>query len=84
MKKPRPIKKRASTRAIDDSGMEGQDFWMRLQKLGFSQQGFARTINVSDRTVRAWIGGRYPVPTLVAMFVNLMLKTKSTAEDLRT
>ena len=71
------------TKRIDDSGWTGEQLWSRLQKLGFTQVGFARAINISDRTVRAWIGGRYPVPTLIAMFVNLMLKTKSTAEDLK-
>ena len=75
--------KKTRVKSIDDSGWTGQELWTRLQKLGFTQVGFAKTINVSDRTVRAWIGERYPVPTVIAMLVNLMLKTKSTAEDLK-
>jgi DNA-binding transcriptional regulator YiaG len=74
----KPVKKKA-----DDSGMTGDELWTKLQKLGFSQVGFARTVNVGDRSVRGWIGGRYPVPTTIAMLVNLMLKTKTTAEDLK-
>ena len=65
------------------SDMSGQELWAKLQEIGFSQVGFARTINVGDRSVRSWIGGRYPVPTVIAMLVNLMLKTKSTPEDLK-
>jgi DNA-binding transcriptional regulator YiaG len=78
----KPVKK-TRVKRIDDSGWTGQYFWTCLQKLGFSQVGFAEKINVSDRTVRAWIGERYPVPTVIAMLINLMLKTKSTAEDLK-
>jgi DNA-binding transcriptional regulator YiaG len=68
---------------VNASNMTGDEFWSKLQKLGFSQQGFARTVKISDRTVRAWIRGRYPVPMLAAMFVNLMLKTKTTEADLK-
>jgi hypothetical protein len=64
-------------------GMSGAELWAKLQKLGFSQIGFARTIDVGDRTVRSWIAEVYPVPRVIAMLVNLMLKTKSTAEDLK-
>jgi DNA-binding transcriptional regulator YiaG len=68
---------------VEHSGMSGEEFWGKLQKIGFSQMGFSRAIKVSDRSVRAWIGGRYPVPTPIAMLVNLMLKTKSSPEDLK-
>jgi DNA-binding transcriptional regulator YiaG len=74
---------KAPKKKIDDSGMSGAELWTKLQKLGFSQVGFARTINVGDRTVRSWIAEVYPVPTAIAMLVNLMLKTKTTAEDLK-
>jgi hypothetical protein len=33
--------------------------------------------------VRRWAAGQWPVPTPVAMLLNLMLKTSSTAEDLK-
>jgi DNA-binding transcriptional regulator YiaG len=75
--------KKPAKKKLDDSGMSGAELWTKLQKLGFSQVGFARTINVGDRTVRSWIAEVYPVPTVIAMLVNLMIKTKSTAEDLK-
>jgi hypothetical protein len=65
------------------STMSGEQLWKKLQKIGFTQVGFARTIRVAEPTVRSWIGGRYPVPTTVAMLVNLMVKTGSKQEDLR-
>jgi DNA-binding transcriptional regulator YiaG len=55
-----------------------------LGKIGFSQVGFARVIQVSGRTVRGWISGQWPVPTVVAMLLNLMLKTESTEKDLKS
>jgi DNA-binding transcriptional regulator YiaG len=54
-----------------------------LGKTGFTQVGFARVIKVSGRTVRGWISGQWPVPTVVGMLLNLMLKTGSTEKDLR-
>lgn len=47
------------------------------------QSAFARTIKVNLRTVTGWIAGQYPVPTVVAMLVNLMIDTEATAENLR-
>lgn len=35
------------------------------------------------RTVRGWIADEYPVPQVVALLVNLMIKTKAKPEDLR-
>ena len=63
--------------------MTGEQFKTKIVKLGFNQQSFARTIGVNDRSVRAWVGGRYPVPRVVAMLVNLMLDTEATAENLK-
>jgi DNA-binding transcriptional regulator YiaG len=65
------------------SDMPGDELWTKLQKIGFSQVGFARDLKISDRTVRKWINGTFPVPTTIAILVNLMLKTKSTPEDLK-
>ena len=49
----------------------------------FRPNGFARTLRVSAQSVRSWIGGRHPVPTTIAMLVNLMINTRSSPEDLR-
>jgi DNA-binding transcriptional regulator YiaG len=64
-------------------GMTGEQFDKALIKLGFSQSSFSRTIQVNDRTVRSWVSGQFAVPTVVAMLVNLMADTKSTAENLK-
>jgi len=64
------------------SDMSGPELWTKLQKIGFSQSGFARTIRVGGATVRSWIGERAYVPETIAILVNLMLKTKSKPEDL--
>ncbi|MBO0715933.1 MAG: hypothetical protein J2P55_01175 [Rhizobiales bacterium] len=65
------------------SAMKGEELWSKIQKAGFaSQVAFAAAIGVSDRTVRGWISGLYPVPLIVAILVNLMIDTKSNPEDL--
>jgi hypothetical protein len=64
--------------------MTGEEFFDKITKLGFNQQSFGRTIGVHGRTVIGWSGGRYKgVPRYIAMLVNLMIETKSGAEDLR-
>ena len=64
--------------------MNGSEFWKKLQQLDFKQTEFAKTIHKTDRAIRAWIADKYPVPTEVAMLINLMIATKSTKKDLRT
>jgi DNA-binding transcriptional regulator YiaG len=63
--------------------MTKNQFTAALEALGFTDLSFAATIKVNDRTVRRWIYGESVVPTAVAMLLNLMLKTNSTAEDLK-
>jgi DNA-binding transcriptional regulator YiaG len=63
--------------------MTGAQMQTALDKIGFNQVGFAKTIAVNDRTVRLWIAGKWPVPRVVAMLLNLMIKTQSTAADLK-
>lgn len=66
------------------SEMKGRELWAKLQKIGFSQSGFARTLRIGGSTVRSWINGPAYVPQTIAILVNLMLKTKTTPEDLGT
>jgi DNA-binding transcriptional regulator YiaG len=61
-----------------------KQFSKTLTLLGMTQMGFARIIRRNDKTVRDWISGRYPLPTEIAILLNLMLDTKSTQEDLRS
>jgi DNA-binding transcriptional regulator YiaG len=64
--------------------MTGAQLRSALGKIGFTQVGFARVIKVSGRTVRGWISGQWPVPTVVGMLLNLMIKTESTEKDLKS
>jgi DNA-binding transcriptional regulator YiaG len=63
--------------------MTQDQFNRALDKLGFTQVGFADRLGLGHRSVRRWAAGQWPVPTPIAMLLNLMLKTKSTAEDLK-
>lgn len=66
------------------SDMTGPELWTKLQRIGFSQSGFARTLRINDATVRKWIAERLCVPQTIALLVNLMLKAKFKPEDLGT
>jgi len=63
--------------------MNSKQFTTALTRLGQTNQSFADLITTESRTVRRWASGEYPVPTPVAMLLNLMADTKSTVEDLR-
>ena len=63
--------------------MTAKQFNVALDKLGFTQVGFARKLELGERSVRRWVAGQWPVPTPVAMLLNLMLATDSTADDLK-
>jgi hypothetical protein len=63
--------------------MTAKQFNAALAKLGFTQIGFARQLQLGERSVRRWAADQWPVPTPIAMLLNLMLKTGSTAEDLK-
>jgi succinate dehydrogenase flavin-adding protein (antitoxin of CptAB toxin-antitoxin module) len=74
--------------------MTANQFNAALRKLGFctpqpngltskGQSEFAALLELSNRNVRRWAAGERPVPTSVAMLLNLMLKTDSTAKDLK-
>jgi hypothetical protein len=63
--------------------MTANQFNAALAKLGYTQVGFARQLELGERSVRRWAADEYPVPTPVAMLLNLMLKTKSAKEDLK-
>jgi DNA-binding transcriptional regulator YiaG len=77
--------KRTTKKAKPD-GMSGDKLRAAIEKIygnDQSQGAFARLIGVHDRTVRAWIGGRFPVPRYIAMLVNLMITTETGPEDLK-
>jgi hypothetical protein len=68
---------------VKQKPMDGAQMQDALDVIGFSQVGFAKTVGYNDRSVRLWIAGKYPVPRIVAMLLNLMIDTDSTEEDLR-
>ena len=43
-----------------------------LRKFDISQAGFARAIGVSDRIVRYWIAGKYPIPRRTVAVIEIM------------
>jgi DNA-binding transcriptional regulator YiaG len=63
--------------------MTNKQFSAALTRMGVTQQGFAETIRVNDRTVRNWVSGRSEVPTAIAMLVKLMLSTGTALQDLK-
>jgi DNA-binding transcriptional regulator YiaG len=83
MKKAKPKPKPVAA-AIEP--MPGEVFKRSIEKIYGGpecQSAFARLIDVSDRTVRSWISGLYPVPRITALLVTLMLKHKTKPEDLQ-
>jgi hypothetical protein len=51
-----------------------------IDKLGLSQVGAAKFLGYDPRTSRRWISGDMDVPKVVAMLLELMVKTKSEPE----
>jgi hypothetical protein len=65
--------------------MTAKQFNTALDKLGYTKSSFARQMRRGLRTVRRWGStgpDGQPVPVEIAMLLNLMIKTNSTAEDL--
>jgi len=63
--------------------MTAKQFNAALDKLGFTL-GLARKLELGERSVRRWAAGQWPVPTPVAMLLNLMIDTEATEETLRS
>jgi DNA-binding transcriptional regulator YiaG len=62
--------------------LTGEQLAAGITKIGLSQEGFGRFIGVGGRTVRSWVSEEFPIPGAVAYLVKLMVKTKTTAEQL--
>jgi DNA-binding transcriptional regulator YiaG len=43
-----------------------------LHRFDISQAGFARAIGVSNRMVRYWIAGKYPIPRRTVAVIEIM------------
>ena len=58
--------------------MSAEEFRSALNQLNFAQRSFSKFIDVNERTVRHWALGKYPIPRLVALLLNLMLLVEKT------
>lgn len=63
--------------------MTANEFRLSLSTLHITQSAFARWIKVTDRTVRTWIKGQYPVPMTVSYLLALMKETDRKPEDIK-
>jgi DNA-binding transcriptional regulator YiaG len=62
--------------------MTPKQFSTTLTRLGFTQSSFARHVDLSDRQIRNWLAGVYPVPKQTVLLLELMLKAQSMTKDL--
>lgn len=62
--------------------MTPTQFRAALNRLGLTQVGAARLFDVDGRTARRWIAGDLPVPTAVAVLINLLLSGKIQISDI--
>lgn len=63
--------------------MTANQFNAALKKLGLLQRDLAALLDTTDRSVRRWSSGQWPVPAPVGLLLNLMLTTNSSVEDLK-
>jgi transcriptional regulator with XRE-family HTH domain len=54
-----------------------------MAKLDLTQIALANLLEQSDRNVRRWMKGQWPIPVTVAMLLYLMLDTQTAPDDLR-
>ena len=64
--------------------MNGAELQAALDALGLNQSSVSRLLEIAPRRVRYWIADDRPVPTEVAMLLNLMLDKDVKPEQLRT
>jgi plasmid maintenance system antidote protein VapI len=63
--------------------MDGAQLQRAIDRLDLNQSSLSRLIKVAPRRVRYWIADERPVPTEVAMLLNLMLDTGTKPDGLR-
>jgi DNA-binding transcriptional regulator YiaG len=80
-KKKKPVVEKVSKVTIPQV-LSGEQLAAGIEKIGLSQEGFGRFIGVGGRTVRSWVSEQFPIPGAVAYLIKLMVKTKTTAEEL--
>ena len=60
------------TEKIGTEKMTADELREILHKFDISQAGFARAIGVSNRMVRYWIAGKYPIPRRTVAVIEIM------------
>jgi hypothetical protein len=63
--------------------MTAGEFLLALNRCGFTQVAFARQFGLSDRQIRRWANGEWPVPPYISALLQLMVKHKTKPEDLK-
>jgi DNA-binding transcriptional regulator YiaG len=53
-----------------------------LSRLGLSQLGAARLLDIDGRTVRRWIAGEVPIPQSITLLFKAMAKYRISPEQL--
>ena len=56
--------------------MTAAEFRQALTDLDMSQAGFARATGVSNRMVRYWLSGEYPIPRRTTAIIDVMLELR--------
>jgi DNA-binding transcriptional regulator YiaG len=59
-----------------------KQFVEALDRVGFSQRGFARCIDTDERQVRRWVAGDERIPGSVARLLRLMIALGLTEKDI--
>jgi DNA-binding transcriptional regulator YiaG len=57
---------------IGAAAMTSDELRETLRRFDISQAGFARAIGVSNRMVRYWIAGKYPIPRRTIAVIEIM------------
>jgi DNA-binding transcriptional regulator YiaG len=63
--------------------MTRSQFNKAMVSMGITQIALAKAFETDERTVRRWMTGDSPVPTVVALLLNLMQSTDTKLEDLK-
>ena len=74
---------RATSGQPHGGGVTSRQFNKALMLLGITQIDLSRAIDVNERTIRSWVGGRSKVPNTVAALLNLLIDTKASLKDIR-
>jgi len=67
---------------IGEDTVTPKQFVEALDRVGFSQRGFARCIDTDERQIRRWVAGDERIPGSVARLLRLMIALGLTEKDI--